>query len=122
MPYSSKFSTHIYASSQLNVVVASISQHGEIVKGEFFKDLLRAMIESETDNFVRNWDCKIRFEPYNENFVEDNKGGHQIIGLCAHSQESMAEPHRTVVDETAQKAIEALKSAFEKAIEKELQN
>jgi integrase len=36
------------------------------------------------------------------------------------SKEPMAEPHRTVVDETAQRALEALKEAFEKAFEKEL--
>lgn len=36
------------------------------------------------------------------------------------SKEPIAEPHRTVVDETAQRALEALKSAFEKAVEKEL--
>ena len=38
------------------------------------------------------------------------------------SKEPMTEPHRTIVDETAQRALEALKAAFEKAIEKELQN
>lgn len=38
------------------------------------------------------------------------------------SKESIVEPHRTVVDETAQKALEALKAAFERAFEKELYN
>ena len=53
----------------------------------------------------------------------------RITGVCGErardellSKEPITEPHRTIVDETAQRALEALKAAFEKAIEKELQN
>jgi len=36
------------------------------------------------------------------------------------AKEAKAEPHRTVVDETARRALEVLKMAFEQAFEKEL--
>ena len=59
--------------SKLNVMVASISQSGEIAKGAFFNELLKAIIEKGTDDFVRKWKCKMQLEPYYRDldFVED---------------------------------------------------
>jgi hypothetical protein len=60
--------------SDLNVVVASISQRSEIGRGPFLSELLDAIMNGKTDSFVKKWQCRIRLEPYSRHFVEDRIG------------------------------------------------
>ncbi|MFH0897549.1 MAG: PD-(D/E)XK nuclease family protein [Candidatus Bathyarchaeota archaeon] len=60
--------------SKLNVAVASIRQQGEVDRGSFYHELLRAIIEAETDDFAVKRSCRMRLEPFDRGFVEDKVG------------------------------------------------